>query len=754
MATEPTSDVTVVFSGIPLQEFLRQTKAQLMGGKSDQWLAHCPVHNDKKASLHVTLADKMLVNCFVCGGGDGYIEQLKQRQLWPILVTSQQLQTNVPREEVLEGLVETDEKPPRAPIPDKYEPVKIHEYKTRQGKLIGTVTRFEKPVALGEHHKPEKKFIPTFCFMRNGVPTWMHKGPALKPFYNLPSLSLSGAVILVEGEKTADAAQHAFPHNPVLSPMGGIQGFTRSDFKPLQGLKVVIWPDADPTWKENAEQWAMQLVHVAEEIKIVQLPRSLVDTYPKWDLADPIPSYVELVPRLFGEARKFSMSGTPAFDCITKAEDLRENYVAVLAGPNTMDFVHLSSNYSMSGAAFDSLFRQFTKPRFGQQPSAYLLEGLGMAKRRFASYAYEPLEPRVFSNPEKGHLSYNRWTKTALVPQVGDISVFLEHLEWLLNPEDRQELLCRLANMIQRPRRRPASVYLMQGRQGIGKNLIFNAFEKIVGHENYCVTEPASVLSGYNHFFANKILVLINEFTDFSKVEFLEQIKSFITEPKISIRQKYRDEIVVNSYAHIFGLTNQERPINIVEDDRRFYVARCLPLTPKSADYYIKLAKWMEDNVSFLLNFLLEFNIGEWNEKATPKMTAAKAKIIALSQSRALRTLGELILEGTEGPYKYSIYKHKEFMDIAKANDALIGGTQDQTREYLKKTFGSLIVNSTFVYVYQGHQTQKPHVPYIVLHPECLGDPSTHEAKFPVLYKYYKAERESGFGKDQTSDLL
>lgn len=755
MAAEPTSGVPVVFSGIPLQEFLRQTKAQLMGGKSDQWLAHCPIHNDKKASLHVTLADKMLVNCFVCGGGDGYIEQLKQRQLWPILVTSQQLQTNVPREEVLEGLVETDEKPPRAPIPDKYEPVTIHQYKTRQGKLIGTVTRFEKPVAPGEHHKPEKKFIPTFCFMKSGVPTWLHRGPALKPFYNLPSLSLPGPVILVEGEKTADAAQHVFPHNPVLSPMGGLQGFNRSDFSPLQGLKVVIWPDADESWKENAERWAHQIYHLAAEIKIVQLSKKLVDTYPKWDLADPIPDYVTLVPQLFKEARKYTLIGNPLYDCITKAEDLREYYAFVLAGPNTMDYVHFSSGVALSGASFDGLFKDYTKARFAQTPSQYLLTGPGKEKRRYSSYAYEPQNPRVYQNHEKGHLSYNRWQRSLLEPKPGDVTPFLEHLEWLLNEQDRQELLNRLANMIQNPRNRPASVYLMQGRQGVGKNLIFNIFEQIVGQDNYCVTEPASVLSGYNHFFSGKILVVINEFTDFSKIEFLEQIKSLISDPKINIRQKYRDEITVNNYTHIFGLTNQERPIYLANDDRRFYVARCVPVAPKPTDYYINLAGWLEQNAAALFNFLLEYSISGWNSKAIPQMTVAKSKIIELSQSKAIRTLGELLDEGVEGPFKYLTYRTKEFMEIAKANDALVGGTQESTKEYLRTHRGALILRAAYRYVYHGVAQIKPETNFILLNPSILNeDPAKKEEQLKNFFQMYEAERKQDQHREPGDDLL
>ena len=53
------------------------------------------------------------------------------------------------------------------------------------------------------------------------------------------------AVLVVEGEKAADAAAAALPDMVVVSPMNGAQSPHRTDWRSVAGRSVVIWPDAD-----------------------------------------------------------------------------------------------------------------------------------------------------------------------------------------------------------------------------------------------------------------------------------------------------------------------------------------------------------------------------------------------------------------------------------------------------------------------------------------------------------------------------
>ncbi|MDL2291301.1 DUF6371 domain-containing protein, partial [Desulfovibrio sp. OttesenSCG-928-F20] len=115
---------------------------------------------------------------------------------------------------------------------------------------------------------------------------WAWKAlPEPRPLYGLPKLvSMPDApVLLVEGEKTADAAHGYFPHHAVLTWSGGSNAVGKADFSPLQGRKVIIWPDNDEPGFAAALELARILEGTAQSIAIVQPP----DTLPGgWDLAD------------------------------------------------------------------------------------------------------------------------------------------------------------------------------------------------------------------------------------------------------------------------------------------------------------------------------------------------------------------------------------------------------------------------------------------------------------------------------------
>ena len=89
-------------------------------------------------------------------------------------------------------------------------------------------------------------------------------------------------VLMVEGEKTADAAQGYFPDHGVLTWNGGANAVAKADLSPLQGKKVTIWPDND----EPGFKAALSLADLLEgqaDVSIVQPPDTLPE---KWDLAD------------------------------------------------------------------------------------------------------------------------------------------------------------------------------------------------------------------------------------------------------------------------------------------------------------------------------------------------------------------------------------------------------------------------------------------------------------------------------------
>lgn len=154
------------------------------------------------------------------------------------------------------------------------------EYLTAEGHLIGYVCRFDLPDG-------GKDVVPrTYCQGGNGR-QWRWKSFAKpRPLYGLDELAKrpSAGVLIVEGEKAADAARTICP-GVVVSWPGGGKAVKLTDWTPLTGRKVVIWPDADDPGYRAASDIAAALKGIASKVRIVQPPEGVADG---WDLADAV----------------------------------------------------------------------------------------------------------------------------------------------------------------------------------------------------------------------------------------------------------------------------------------------------------------------------------------------------------------------------------------------------------------------------------------------------------------------------------
>jgi putative DNA primase/helicase len=115
---------------------------------------------------------------------------------------------------------------------------------------------------------------------------WIWKAPpAPRPLFNLDNLITSTVVVLVvEGEKTAEAAAKLFPKAVVTCWASGCKAINQTDWSILQNRNVILWPDNDEVGRQAMQKLAQ---------KLLQLPVSRVHivandpAFPQgWDLAD------------------------------------------------------------------------------------------------------------------------------------------------------------------------------------------------------------------------------------------------------------------------------------------------------------------------------------------------------------------------------------------------------------------------------------------------------------------------------------
>jgi putative DNA primase/helicase len=161
-------------------------------------------------------------------------------------------------------------------------PVKgtAYYYHTKNGCVSFCIDRFEKPDG-------KKSFIPWTLWENCGGPTyemeWRAKALTTpRPVYNLHKLTdkPSACVVVVEGEKCAEALQLILPEFVVTTWAGGANATGKTDFEPLRGRNLIFWPDNDDPGKK-----AMADLVALYGGKLVVIPDGKPE---KWDCADAI----------------------------------------------------------------------------------------------------------------------------------------------------------------------------------------------------------------------------------------------------------------------------------------------------------------------------------------------------------------------------------------------------------------------------------------------------------------------------------
>ena len=129
---------------------------------------------------------------------------------------------------------------------------------------------------------PGKKIRPLHW---NGA-EWIWKAPpAPRPLLNLSRIrSDPGTVLIVEGEKAADAAAKLYLKAVVTTWPSGCKAIEKADWSPLKGRRVILWPDADQVGQQAMDRLAQLLLRLP--VDRVQMLTPPADVPEGWDLAD------------------------------------------------------------------------------------------------------------------------------------------------------------------------------------------------------------------------------------------------------------------------------------------------------------------------------------------------------------------------------------------------------------------------------------------------------------------------------------
>lgn len=168
---------------------------------------------------------------------------------------------------------------PRQDMVDLGAPVATWKYQDADGNMVASVVRYEPdgtPVS--------KTFRPYHFKTVDGQRRWSMGAPALRPLYRLNRIAHASVVVLCEGEKAAQALAD-IGIEATTAMQGAKAPIEKTDWSPLHGKTVIVWPDNDEPGLAYGRAAVARLSSLGCPVRLVEIP---VGAPPRWDAADAV----------------------------------------------------------------------------------------------------------------------------------------------------------------------------------------------------------------------------------------------------------------------------------------------------------------------------------------------------------------------------------------------------------------------------------------------------------------------------------
>lgn len=581
----------------------------------NSWNTVCPAHSDKGPSLTVSEGNggRLLVHCHAGCRQDEVIEALKRLDLWPRPRRNWVAQKFAPLSAAKPGTITHPRLGPA---------VKSWEYRDLEGRLVGYISRFEKtiggknikelaPMSWGKDADTGKE---AWCWKGFVKPRPLYRGQLLKEFPDVP-------IVIVEGEKTADAAQLIFNGDYlVLTWPGGGKAAKYVDWAGLKGRDCIIWPDAD----EPGEKAAIQVAEIlrnegARSVKRVELPKGLPEG---WDLADPIPEAVGLDPLyLVRMAREHEEQ---AQDIVS---EFNAQFALVLVGDKTVVLWEKPDEENpnkvdiqfMSPTAFSMLFgNRYVQMGRKEEPAP----NVWMKSERRRTY-----QGVVFKPGRVMRRDYNLWRGFAYEPDPdGDFSLLQEHM--LQNVSQGDESLNRWlwawwAQTFQQPGIKPGTSVGLRGKQGTGKTIVGELMGALVPQHYMLVDDARYVTGQFNAHQAQCLVLHADEAFFAGDPRVVGRLKGMVTSRTNMIEFKGKDSIVTENFMRLFISSNEGFIVPAGFEERRFLVQDVGLGRKQDRPFFAAMRKQMENGgYEGLLHHLLHLDISTIDVGVIPSTAA------------------------------------------------------------------------------------------------------------------------------------
>jgi hypothetical protein len=535
------------------------------------------------------------------------------------------------------------------------------------GEVLGYVARYD---PAGQR----KQIVPwTWDGDRWGMGQW----PVPRPLYRLQELEARSAdpVLIVEGEKAADAAAAISGPYVVCTWPGGGQAVNRANWKPVHGRKVLLWPDADDAGIQTMQRLAAMLAERCPEVKIID-PAGMPDG---WDAADSgFTSWADARAWIAPRTSVFAQQPEPEPPKPTGPES--EEHAQAQAAADERDpsllevgewhkrfayvvpddgYFDVQQCVEYSRNSFNALYRHVRchsihasasgGARRVEAATSYDENRAAMRGRMLQGITYAP--GRAVLCEHVGQVFGNKWRNARPDCVGGDPGPWLAHVERLISdPAERQHLLDAMAYKVQNPGVKINHALLIGGVPGAGKDSMIAPLLYAIGGENKtnCTSVEAAELQQVWGYFLENEVIIFNELRQSEAIDrraLENRLKPILAAPPelLTVQRKGQHPISVVNQSLVIGMTNYRDAIAIPSEDRRWWVTWTDAPRMREEDSLALWAYFKAGGLQAGAAYLRQRDVSRFNPSATPPWTDAKTIMVGSARTGAESWLVERI---------------------------------------------------------------------------------------------------------------
>lgn len=219
-------------------------------------------------------------------------------------------------------------------------------------------------------------------------------------------------------------------------------------------------------------------------------------------------------------------------------------------------------------------------------------------------YCYEPAQPEdtiiTFDGRPLVNIYRRTYPKADASREFEAWMIIDRHLRNLFRePEARVTMMDWLAWHVQHPGDKINWAPLIQGGEGNGKSVFTDISAALLGDDNVNIIAKSGMDKGYNGWVMSSQIVSVEEIriSGANRFEVLDSLKPLISNEKIPMVQRYRDERKVRHCANFLLYTNHHDALPVNQGTRRFWYMKSylqtkeqiVALTEEDPQYFVKL---------------------------------------------------------------------------------------------------------------------------------------------------------------------